>query len=64
MSWAATSGSAGVSITSGRSLPRGAVAEVTALDGTFTITRGKAEVIAGVELFQVDLASSSYSSQV
>ncbi|MEX2355562.1 MAG: hypothetical protein WD535_00875 [Thermaerobacterales bacterium] len=48
----------------GSIVPGGKLATVTSLGANFTVERGQAQVIDGVELFQVDLASERFSDLV
>ena len=60
-SWAATSGTRGVSISQESTLASGGIANVTALSDSFTVSRGAAQVVSGVELYQIDLGAARFS---
>lgn len=68
VSWGASSGSATVTISStsstNASVANGQISTVTSLGGTFTVVQGKAQVISGVRLFQIDLAQASWSDDI
>lgn len=60
ISWAATAGFTSISISPRGSLS-GQIANVTALSGTFSVTQGKAQKVAGVELFKITMGVPEYS---
>ena len=63
-SWAATTGTRGTSISVGSTLASGEVADVTSLSDSFTVRHGAAQVVSGVELYQIDLGGPEFSDQV
>ncbi|HUC92730.1 MAG TPA: hypothetical protein VMS09_11955 [Paenibacillus sp.] len=63
MIWAATTISLQIDVTPGSTLPDGKMAAVTPLSGSFTVKKGKAQVVNGVELFRLDLGSPTFSDQ-
>lgn len=66
LSWAATglSSTLNIHVSPVSHLAGGAVAEVTPMSGAFTVTKGKAEVVNGVELYRIDLGSASFSNSI
>lgn len=62
--FAATTGTGSVTISSGSTAAGGGVADVTPISDTFTIFQGNAQKISGVELYKVDLGSSTYRDRV
>lgn len=63
-SWATTTGIIQPPISLGSTLEGGGVATVTARSGSFTVEQGKAQQIAGVELFQIDLGAARFSDLI
>lgn len=51
-------------ITAGSSLPGGAAVDITAVSNTVTIARGRAEQIAGVELYRIAIADAAESDHL
>lgn len=62
--FAATTGTGALPINSGSTAAGGGVADVIPISDTFTIFQGNSQKISGVELYKVDLGSSTYRDQV
>lgn len=62
--FAGTTGEGNVTITSGSSLSGGGLADVSPLSDSFTLFQGNAQKISGVELYKINLASSTVRNQI
>ena len=64
ISWAASSASQDITISSGSSASGGGVADVTPLSDSFFVTQGKTEKISGLEMFRIDIGNASYNDDI
>jgi len=61
--WAQTASSVGLDISAG-GIDGKVVANLTAIGETFSITRGKAQKISGVELYKIELGDARFSNLI
>lgn len=62
--WMQTSASNALNISPESTLASGEIVVVTPLSSSFTITQGAAQIVTGVELYQIDLGAARFSDLI
>ncbi len=64
VSWATTTLSMSIAVTPASILAGGVLAVPESMDGTFTVARGAAQVIDGIELFHIQVGDARFSDSL